>query len=100
MLEGVWRKGIPPTLLTAVEIGANTLENSMGVPEKTQHSTTLYDPAIPLLGSSPDKTFIQKDTCSGGVPVVAQWLMDTIRNHEIVGSIPGLAQWIKDLVLP
>ena len=23
-----------------------------------------------------------------GVPVMAQWLMNLIRNHEVVGSIP------------
>ena len=35
-----------------------------------------------------------------GVPVVAQWLTNPTRNHEVSGSIPDLAQWIKDLVLP
>ena len=33
-----------------------------------------------------------------GVPVVAQWLMNLTRNHD-VGSIPGLVQWVKDPLL-
>ena len=35
-----------------------------------------------------------------GVPVVAQWLTNPTRNHEVEGSIPGLTQRVKDLALP
>ena len=35
-----------------------------------------------------------------GVPVVAQWLVNPTRNHEVAGSILGLSQWVNDLVLP
>ena len=35
-----------------------------------------------------------------GVPVVAQWLTNPTRNHEVVGLIPGLIQQVKDPALP
>ena len=35
-----------------------------------------------------------------GVPVVAQWLTNLTRNHEVVGSVPGLAQRVMGSALP
>ena len=34
------------------------------------------------------------------VPVVAQWLTNLTRNHDVVGSVPALAQWVKNPALP
>ena len=36
----------------------------------------------------------------GGIPFVAQWLMNPTRIQEDVGLIPGLTPWVKDPASP
>ena len=43
---------------------------------------------------------VQLKRQKGGVPVVAQWLTNPTRNHDVAGSVPAFAQWVEDLVLP
>ena len=47
-----------------------------------------------LLNYSFTKFFYKK--ASSGVPVVAQWLTNLTKNHEVAGLIPGLVWWVKD----
>ena len=49
MLERVWRKGNPPTLLVGVNIGPATTENSMELPSNTENRTTIW-PSNPTPG--------------------------------------------------
>ena len=58
----------------------------------------MYDPFNVLLDYI--CSFILLRILHLGVPIVAQWLTNPIRKHEVVGLIPGLAQWVKDPVLP
>ena len=55
MLEKVWRKRIPSTLLDGMYIGIATMGNSMEVPQKTKNRVT-NNTEIPLLGIYPEKT--------------------------------------------
>ena len=51
-------------------------------------------------GAALEKPKKQNKTKNLGVPVVAQWLTNPTRNHEVAGSIPALAQGVKDPALP
>ena len=41
MVEKIWRRGNPPTLLVEMQIGITTMENSMEIPQKTKYITTI-----------------------------------------------------------
>ena len=58
MLEGLWRKGNPPTLLVP------PLWRTVWRYLKNLYIELTYDPAVPLLDIYPDKTSFKKDTCT------------------------------------
>ena len=63
MLERVWRKGNPLTLLMGMQTSTATMENSVEIPKKTANRTA-YDPAIPQLGIHTKEPRIERDTCT------------------------------------
>ena len=52
MLERVWRKGNPPTLLVGMQTSTATMENSMEIPLKATNKTTIW-PHNPTTGHIP-----------------------------------------------
>ena len=75
-----------------MQIGAATMENSMEFPQKIKIELP-YDPAIPLLGIYPEKTIIQKDTCT---PMFTAALF-TIAKTWKQPKCPLTDEWIKKM---
>ena len=63
MLERVWRKGNPLTLLVGMQTSTATMENSVRFLKKLEIELP-YDPAIPLLGMHTEEIRIERDTCT------------------------------------
>ena len=63
MLERVWRKRNPPTLLWECKL-VKPLWRTIWRFLKKLKIELPYDPAIPLLGIYPEKTIIRKDACT------------------------------------
>jgi len=53
----------------------------------------LYEPSIPLLSIYPDKTFIQKDTCTRMFTVALFTITETWKQHKC----PSADEWIKKM---
>ena len=68
---------------------------------QTTHAAQKNQTTQSKIGRRSKETFLQEDIqmtkkhtkkmLNIGVPIVAQWLTNPTRNHEVVGLIPGLA---------
>ena len=92
MLERVWRKGNPPTLLVGMQTSTATLENSVEILKKLELEL-LYDPAIPLLGIHTKETRIERDTCT---PMFIAALFIIARTWK-QPRCPAADEWIRKL---
>ena len=63
MLERVWRKGNPLALFVGMKLMQPLWRTVWRFPKKLKIDLP-YDPATPLLSVYPEKTIIQKDTCT------------------------------------
>ena len=90
MLEKVWRKRNPFTLLVRMQTITATMENSVEIPLKTGNRTA---PAIPLLGIYTEETRIERDTCT---PMFITALFTTARTWKQPRG-PSADKWIGKL---
>ena len=96
MLERVWRKGNPLTLLVGMQTSTATMENSVEIPLKKKKNLEIklpYDPAIPLLGIHTEETRIVRDTCT---PMFIAALFIIARTWK-QPRCPSADEWIQKL---
>ena len=91
MLQKVWRKGNPLTLLVGMKTGTATMENWRFL--KKLGIDPLYDPAIPPLHIDPKVTRSERDTC---IPLFIAALVTIARTWK-QPSCPWTDEWIKKL---
>ena len=90
MLERVWRQENSPMLLVGMKIGAVTMENSMGIPQKIKNRVAIWSSnSIP--GHLSDKTLIWNDTF---IPMFRAALF-TIAGTQKQPKCPSTDEWIK-----
>ena len=90
MLERVWRKGNPLTLLVGMQTSTTTMENSVEIALKIANRTAL-SPAIPLLGIHTEETRIERDTC---IPMFITALFIIARTWK-QPRCPSADEWIR-----
>ena len=93
MLEIVWRKGNPLTLLVGMQTSTATMENSVGVLKKLDLELA-YNPAIPPLGIHIKETKIKGDTCTPMFITVLFTIARTCKQPRC----PLADRWIRKLL--
>ena len=88
MLERVWRKGNPLTLL----VGMQTRRTVWRFLKKLEIELP-YDPTIPLLGIHPEETRMERDTCT---PMFIAALFTIARTWK-QPRCPMADEWIRKL---
>ena len=92
MLERVWRKGNPLTLLVGMQT-IQPLWRTVWRFLKKLHIELPYDPAIPLLGIHTKETRIERDTCT---PMFIAALFIIARTWK-QPRCPSADEWIRKL---
>ena len=92
MLERVWIKGNPLTLLVGMKTSLQPLWRTVWRSLKKLEIELPYDPAIPLLGIHIKETRIERDTCT---PMFIAALFTTARTWKQPRS-PLADKWIHD----
>ena len=88
----VCRKGNILALLVGMLVDTDTMENSMKVPSKTKNRTTTR-PSNPTTGHIPEKTIIQKESCT--TMFIAA--LFTITRTWKQPKCPSTDEWIKKM---
>ena len=89
MLERVWEKGNPLTLLVGMQTSIATMENTVEILE----IELPYDPAIPLLGIHTKETRIERDACTPMFTAALFIIARTWKQHRC----PSADEWIRKL---
>ena len=92
MLERVWRKGTLLHCWCECKL-VQPLWRTEWMFLKKLKIELPYDPAIPLLGIYPDKTIIQKDTCT---PMFIAALFTTAKTWKQL-KCPSTDEWIRKM---
>ena len=92
MLERVWRKGTPLTLLVRMQTSTATIKTVWRFLKKLEIELP-FDPAIPLLGIHTEETRIERDTCT---PMFITALFIIARMWK-QPRCPSADEWIRKL---